>query len=313
MKIKSLLKMILLFSIVSCANIHKIRDDVPNYPLPPRKLENINVALVLGGGGVKGIAHLGVLEVLEENNIPIDLIVGTSAGSIIGAMYADRPDAYALKQEFVKFKRTNLIQPRYLEIVKFPFSTFGIEDGVMLEKYLKKSIKARNFEDLKIPLVVVTTNLKTNESFPISSGPITPAVHASSAIPPVFSPIHAYGQVLSDGGIIEAVPTNSAKYYKPKMIIAVNVAAPPPKGKYINMLDLTYRALWISYYNLSVLQAKEAHINLHPDLENIGIFDDSLKNEIYLQGKLEALRNIELIKAQMKKLGISFKKPIKSQ
>lgn len=271
-------------------------------PKPTRKLDNINVALVLGGGGAKGYVHLGVLEVLEKNNIPIDMIVGTSAGSIVGALYSDNPNITELKKKLFSLTKWDFID------LSISSSVYGIAEGWNLRNFLSKNLRNTNINDLHIPFAAVATSLETNRSVILNAGPVVPAVHASSALPPLFTPVYVYGQHLIDGGATEPVPVATARRFKPKLVIAVNISSRPEdthdysKVKLLegyNALGISYRALILAYYELSKLQTTLADVSISPDVSKFGLFDDERKEEMYKSGKEAAEKMLPLIKEKL--------------
>ncbi len=280
----------------------------PPKPLPQpiaKKLENINVALVLGGGGSKGIAHIGAVEVLEENNTPIDLIVGSSAGSAIGAFYADGQSSKEINKKLSSLSIWDVLDPSIVDSMQVLVATKGFVKGNSYKEFLTKNISVKNIEDLKIPLVAVTTDINNSELYLIRTGSIAEAVNASSAIPPVFSPVELDGRVLVDGGVMEPVPVRVAMRYNPKMIISVDISSPPPKTKIHNMPQLLYQANWIYYYELARMQSLLADIDIHPDLDGHGIFEDHRKSDLYQAGRKAAIAQLPKIKARMMELGIT--------
>ncbi|AIL64481.1 Patatin-like phospholipase protein [Rickettsiales bacterium Ac37b] len=282
---------------------------VPTPPRPPivEPKKDIGIALVLGGGGAKGLAHAGVLEVLEKNNIPIDLIVGTSSGSIVGAMYADNPDYILLKAKLMSAKRSEILDYSYIDTLKIFTSLTGPVSGIGLEKFLINNIKTKNIEHLKIPLIIVTTDAINNQTYILDSGPIVPAVHASSALLPIFSPLKLYDKVLVDGGFTDPVPVKVAKKFSPKFTIAVNISVPPAKELESNLLFLTYHAIHILYHELSDIQSKLADVEILPTLTGYGMFDDSNREAIYKAGKQAAEAALPQIRQYMRKLNIKPK------
>jgi NTE family protein len=278
----------------------------------PRSFDNkiteigdIQVALVLGGGGSKGFAHVGAIEVLEENNIPIDLIVGSSAGSAVGAIYADNKDIKKTKEILIKASNRQLLDFSLFETLKIFITPSSPIIGQSYENFIYDNLTAKSFHELKIPLIAVTVDAVSGEKFIIKDGPIAPAIRASSAVPPVIAPALLYGRILIDGGVIEPVPVETAKKFKPKMIIAIDINNAPPKTKPRNLLELSYRALWISYYNLSRMQSAQADIDIHPDLNGHGLFEDHRKEELYQLGRKAALQALPQIQYKLKKIGIS--------
>lgn len=292
---------ILFLFLMGCAtkppNIY-IPSVAPEVHLPKKK---VNVALVLGAGGVRALTHLGVLEVLEEEGIPIDLIVGSSGGSIVGALYADNPCVKSVKRKIINLKKKDLLDP---SIAALPI---GLIQGNALQHFLIKELKCKNFEDLKIPMVAVATNVDNNNLVLLRSGPIAPAIHASSALPPLFLPVKLYNQTLVDGGVIAPVPVQVARMYKPKLLIAVDISTPPPRTGLSNALDIVDRTLHIAFYELSRLQSSKADIFLHPDLSGYGTFDDQYNVELYEKGRATAKAAIRDIKKALARRGIKLK------
>ena len=284
---------------------------IPKLMPSPKELGNIDVALVLGGGGVRSVAHVGVLSVLKEQRIPIQLIVGSSAGSIIGAMYADNPDPWEIKNTLMGLKRSSLLDPSFLQLMQTPLSLTGPVQGVKLQKFILDNVKARQFESLKIPFIAVATNMSNNHIIQLRSGPIAPAVNASSAFPPIFSPVSMYNQTLVDGCVIAPVPVNVAKTYLPKMVISVDISVKPSEQPLTYALGLLYRALGIAYFELAKLQANTADIAIYPNLANYGTFDNLNEfdhQNMFYQGRRAALKALPAIKRHLKKHGIPLLK-----
>ncbi len=264
--------------------------------------KDINVALVLGGGGARAIAHLGVLEVLEENGIKVDLIVATSGGSIIGALYADNPDAKALKKIIRKMNIDDFVDFSVLSVIHGMHSlSSSFVDGRNGEKFLLKNMSVKNFEDLKIPFIAVATDIVTGKTVPLNSGPIAPAVRASCSIPGLFAPVEMYGMMLVDGGVTAPLGIDIAKHYKSKIIIAVDVTLPVDEARVHNVVDLVFKALSVNYSVLNNLVAKDADILVRPVITKVGIFDAHRKDELFEAGRLAAIKMMPEIKKQLSK------------
>lgn len=301
---------ILSISLIGCSHIPvatSLGIEVPEVPPTKLEQEKVQVALVLGGGGARGLAHIGVLEILEKEGIPIDLIVGTSAGAAVGALYCSFVDAQTIKSKLIHLNKWDLLDLSMCSIFKMVYDASGPISGYAMEKFFKDNLPHSQIEELKIPYAAVTVDIETSEPFVIKSGPIAPAVHASAAIPPFFAPVKLYGRTLVDGGVALPVPVVVAKEYNPKLIISVNISSPPKKGCLNGSIDLSYRSLAISYHLLSDMQAKEADIVIHPDLDGFGLFDDANKEEIYLRGLLAAQSAIPAIKEKLSELKIPLK------
>lgn len=281
---------------------------IPKVAPPPKPIKDVQVALVLGAGGSRGLAHLGVLEVLEREGVPIDLIVGSSAGSLIGALYADCPNSEKVKEKVICLKKKDLIDLSVGALFQALVRLTGPIQGHALEKFVVERVKADWFEELKIPLIAVATNVDNNHITLLRSGPIAPAVHASSALPPFFSPVCLYNQILIDGGVIAPVPVQVAKLFNPKMIIAVDISTPPSREKLSNALQLVMRSMHISFYELSRMQSTKADITIHPMLMGYGTFEDQYNIQLYEKGKEAAEEAIESIKEELNRRGIARKR-----
>lgn len=279
-----------------------------NPPIEPIH-EQINVALVLGGGGAKGLAHVGVLEILEEEGIPIDLIVGTSSGAAVGAIYASYVNAQKVKETLLALGKWDFLDLSITSICRMAIEASGPISGYNFEKFFIDNLPQKQIEELPIPFASVAVDIETSIPYVIKSGPIAPAVHASAAIPPFFAPVRLYGHILVDGGVALPVPVVVAKDYNPKIIIAVDISAPPTTGSVNGSVALTYRSLEISYYMLSRMQARSADIDIHPNLEGFGLFDDDRNEEIYLRGIEAARIAIPAIKQKLNDLGIPLNSP----
>lgn len=272
---------LLLFSGCQPSHYHfdHIREPIPEIVFNKKE---IGVALVLGGGGARGMFHVGVLEVLQEAHIPIDLIVGCSAGSVVGALYADCPNGKHVKDLLICLKRKDL-----LEINLFS-CRYGISKGKFLTRFLAKHLCAKNFEELQIPFIAVATDLDAGEVVALGSGPIIPAVHASCAVPFFFEPVKKYGRVLVDGGVLDPNPVRTAKKYAPKIIIAVDLAELLPVTKPNSLFGIATRSAEIIHLNISRSCLQGADIIIRPSLEPIGMFDDTRTRDLYEDGKRAA-------------------------
>lgn len=292
------LSMILL---TGCNKKFKAYYDFRNTRIAPIN-KNIKVAIVLGGGGVRAIADLGVFEVLEENGIKVDLIVGTSGGSIIGALYADNPDAKALKSIAKKLNINDFVDFSLLSAIRGTHDlNSSYADGKNGEKFLEKNMKATEFKDLKIPFIAVATDIVTGETIELNNGPIAPAVRASYSIPGLFAPVEIYGRTLVDGGVAAPLAIAVARKYNPKVLIAVDLILPLDKSNVHNVVDVVTKSLAINYNALNNMLAKEADILIKPEVRNIGIFDAHLKEELYNAGRKAAEKKISDIKKQLYK------------
>ena len=242
-------------------------------PLPSTNHLKPKVVLVLGSGAARGFAHAGVLKVLEENHIPIDMIVGTSAGSIVGALYADNPSSHSLIKLFLTTKRNEVINFSLMNIGR------GFFKGEQLQKFLRKNMKTNSFDQLAVPFFAVATDFKTGEAHVFGSGSIAPAVNASSAIPPFFRPVPLYGQYYVDGGFVDPVAVDVARRFHPKIIIAVSLDASLPDKLPNSNPGIFLRSLELMSRKLNQHSLAQADIIIRPKPVEESMFDGSKRAE----------------------------------
>lgn len=269
---------------------HKFYPKDPE-PIPPFYVpEKIKVAIVLGSGGVRGMAHVGVLEELEQAGIHVDLIVGCSAGSIVGALYADNPNAESIRCAVWQIK-TNSI----LDIDLFN-CRYGISQGGSLYRVLDKYLDAETFEDLKIPLVVVASDLYSGELVPIASGDLVKAVRASCSIPFIFVPCEHMGRVLVDGGVVNPVPVKVACDLGAQVVIAVDLCELLDKTFPSNLFGVATRSAEIAFMWQNEVCTRNADVVIRPKTCGVGTFNDEMKGELYEAGRHATREQIPNIK-----------------
>jgi NTE family protein len=285
------------------------RKEGRTHPPEPVPIKNIEVALVLSGGGARGVSHVGVLEVLQQNKIPIDLIVATSIGSVVGAMYADGICIDELKKRVMNLKREHLVNVQLGSATGIFIGRHGMSSGDKFKNFLLSNLRAKYFSELKIPFVAVATNINDFSAYEFRSGEIYHGIMASAAVPPIFPPVAVYGSEFIDGGVVEPTPVRIAKRYNPKMIIAVDIS---DRGmeKVNTMYDIINKSFYVMYYELSDMQASMADVVIHPNLNNFGMFDDNHHQELFSRGKEEALKMLPQIKNRMEKLGIKSRESV---
>lgn len=181
---------------------------------PPRRPK---LGLALGGGFARGLAHIGVFKVLEEEQIPIDFLAGTSVGSVIGAGYASGISAKELEEiaHLVRFK----------DFSRWTFSRFGLFSNDKMSIFLGKILRCKTFEELKIPLAVAATDIITGEAAVFTSGDLVDPVRASCAYPGMFQPVQIGSRVLVDGLLAHAVPAMPLREMGAERVLSVHLAA----------------------------------------------------------------------------------------
>lgn len=265
-----------------CPQRYYASNNPPPLPDCPPVPQPVRLALVLGGGGAKGLAHVGAIEELENAGIPIDLVVGCSAGSIVGAVYCDDPCAQSLKRKLLNMKTSVLVDFDLLH------ARYGLCQGRSLRKFLDKHLEADTFEQLKKPFFLVTTDLYSSELVTLGGGPLVPAIEASSAIPLVFVPICLHGRAFVDGGVIDPVPVRIAKLFNPELTVVVDLSGLLPQKFPSNLFAVAARSANITLLWQSESCLTGADFVIRPDLCGVGTFAENQNEQIYQAGRAAA-------------------------
>jgi NTE family protein len=275
--------LVLVVSIFSCA---------PKEIQPPPKPARI--ALVLGAGAAKGFAHIGVLKVLESNKVPIHMIVGTSAGSFVGSLYAYGFNAFELQKLSFAIQRD--------DIIDLTIPDNGFIRGEKLEGYINYILRNTPIEKLRIPFYAVATDIQSGREVVFGSGDTGTAVRASCSIPGIFMPVNISGRMYVDGGVVSPVAVEAARRLGADIVIAVdisgNVEAPAPKGT----IETILQSISIMYSKLATIQLSKADVIIKPEVDYIGSTDFSKRHEATLEGEKATLDALPKIQDIMNKL-----------
>lgn len=253
----------------------------------------IKVGLALGGGSSRGVANAGVLKALVENNIPIDLIAGTSAGAIVGALFAGGIGI----SDIIKAAKTT----DWFTMARVKFNGVWPISGQGVEEFIRKYLGNKRFEDLNIPFSAVATDYRTGEKAVLSKGDLTRAIHASSAIPGVFAPVEYDGRLLMDGLMIDNVPADVAREMGADYVIAVDVVpdvvlTEGPK----NVRQLVERAVDIASRNHCRHACYEhADVVIVPVTVDVSPLDFSKSEHLIKLGEQAALKAIGKIRKDL--------------
>ncbi len=279
------------------------------------------IGLVLSGGGAKGFSHIGVLKVLEELNMPIDYISGTSMGSIIGALYAmgysaTQIEKLALKQNWRELISDH-ISRKYIHvkdkaeldryIISFPIKPKGIEVPIgiiegqnisnLLEEVTLKFHDKTNFREFPIPFVCIATDLETGQAVVLDKGNIAQALRASMAIPTIFTPTEIDGKLLADGGLINNFPVDEVVKMGADIIIGVDVQTGPKDKKDINSInDIINQTVSLMGKAEFEKNKNLCNIYLKPDIENFSMGDFNKVQELIRLGEKQARIQIKELK-----------------
>jgi NTE family protein len=271
-------------------------------------LQRKKVGLALGGGGARGLAHIGVLQILEEEDIPIDMIAGASAGAAIGALYAQGKDASLIKNLAIKL----LDWRKLLSLVDFGFSRTGLIHGKKVWELLKLIMGGDvNFSDLKIQLACVATDITRCEEVVINEGSVVDAVRASFCIPGIFAVAKLKGRYLVDGSLVNPVPVSVVRRMGADFVIAVNVI-PDFKEKRFqtdkegiatfkkpNIFNVVTQSFQMAQCLLVRSCLESADIVIRPRVAHIGVGDFRRRQECILQGELATKDSIIEINRQL--------------
>lgn len=271
--------------------------------------ETPRVGLALGGGAARGLAHIGVIEVLESEGIPIHLIAGTSMGAVVGAVYAKYRDASWLEAE-----ASNIGWRRLAGLVDPALPRSGLIAGKRVKRFLEDMIGPVRFEELQVPLYCVATDIVTGDEVVIASGLVVEGVRASAAVPVVFSPVPLGGRFLVDGGLVDSVPVGVARERGAEVVIGVNVMPrrQKPRRVYLEGDEVSGDAIkppglfTIISQTISTPRAgldgeewKKADVVIEPSLSHLGLTDFGRSQEFIQAGREAAQAALPRIKEKL--------------
>ncbi|ANF82312.1 alpha/beta hydrolase [Acinetobacter sp. NCu2D-2] len=249
------------------------------------------VALVLGSGGARGYAHIGVIEILEQAGIHPDFIVGTSAGSIVGSIYASGKPAIELRNIAFSMKAN--------DVREIKLDMKGFFDGKKVEDYVNTQVDHTPLQDMKIPMFVVATELKEGKKVVFNYGDTGQAVRASVSIPSMFIPTKIEDKEYVDGGLVSPVPVDIARELGADIVIAVDILAQPEHTETTNVWGLFNQNINIMQNRLAAQELQHADVVIQPDLREKGHIFDVKGREMTMQAGADAalakLKNIEQV------------------
>lgn len=238
------------------------------------------IALVLGGGAARGFAHVGVIRALEQGRIPIDMVVGTSVGSLIGAIYASDLNSFELEWTAFALEKDHLLDYGLMTAL----TGMGTVKGDKLENFVKAKVPVENIEDLKLPYAAVATDLNRGTRVVLRKGSIAKAVRASSAIPGVFQPVEYQDRLLVDGGVVDNIPISVAREMRADIVIAVDIGESVTNFNIANIFDVILQSVYIMFKENVAFGKRDADVLITPALENVGMFDFTRKKQVMQAG-----------------------------
>ena len=267
---------------------------VPSVPEVPQRAPRLGLAL--GGGAARGFAHVGVIQVLEQNGIRPDLVVGTSAGSLVAALYASGMNAAALERAALSMEEATLTD------WTLPFSGRGVLRGEALARYVRQAVGGRVIEQMPLPLGILATDLGNGQGTVFRRGDTALAVRASSAVPGVFTPVSIAGRDYVDGGLVAPVPVSQARAMGAEVVLAVDISADPEGNDAGGLLKALLQTTAIMGQSINRHELRGADVVLRPALSGVGSADFSSRQRSIAAGRAAMQAALPRLKAELARL-----------
>jgi NTE family protein len=265
-------------------------------PVPAQPPRNIQVALVLGGGAARGFAHIGVVKALEAQGIFPDMVVGISAGSLVGALYAAGNNGFALQKLAMEMDEAAISD---WSVPLFSQSS-GVIKGEAVQLYVNRAVNNQPIEKLKIPFGAVATDLHTGQAILFRRGNTGAAVRASSAVPGVFQPMKISGATYVDGGLVSPEPVSFARKMGADFVIAVNISVQPDAQPASGTLEVLLQTFAIMGQSLNQYELRDADIVIRPELATMKGSDFQQRNVAIMAGERATTALMGEIKQRLK-------------
>lgn len=254
-------------------------------PRPPR------IGLALGGGAARGFAHIGVIQVLEEQGIRPDLVVGTSAGSLVAALYASGKGGAELATLAQGMDESALTD--------WSFPGRGVIRGEALARYVRSQTGGLLIEQMKLPLGIVATDLADGTPILFRRGDAGAAVRASSAVPAVFQPVKIGTHEYVDGGLVSPVPVRFARQMGADLVLAVDISSPPDGNATGDAFRMLLQTFAIMGRSINALELKDADVVLRPALQGVSSADFTARMKAIQSGREAALAQLPALRAKI--------------
>jgi NTE family protein len=257
----------------------------PPPPRPPR------IGLALGGGAARGFAHIGVIQVLEESGIRPDVVVGTSAGSLVATLYASGKNGAELGALAESMDES--------AFTDWAFPGRGLIRGEALARYVREQTGGLRIEQMRIPLGIVATDLDSGLGILFQAGDPGVAVRASSAVPAVFQPVRIGAREYVDGGLVAPVPVRYARQMGAELVIAVDISAAPDGNATGDAMRMLLQTFAIMGRSINTFELRDADMVLRPKLASVGGADFSARRRSILAGREAALAQLSLLRERI--------------
>jgi NTE family protein len=259
----------------------------------PKKAPRLG--LVLGGGAARGFAHIGVIQVLEEAGIHPDLVVGTSAGALVAALYASGKSGDQLQ------KVAEIMEEATFADWTLPIFSRGLLRGEAMARYVSTQVKGRLIENMPLPLGIVATDLNSGQGVLFQRGDAATAVRASSAVPALFQPVKIAGREYVDGGLVSPVPVRYAQKMGAELIIAVDISSVPEGNMASDTMQILLQTFAIMGKSINAFELHDADIVVRPSLRGIGGADFSARRRSIEAGRLAMQAMLPQLRAALNK------------
>ncbi len=257
----------------------------PVAKIPPR------IGLALGGGAARGFAHVGVIQVLEEAGIRPALVAGTSAGSLVAAIYASGKTGAQLQNV------AETMEEAAIADWTLPLFSRGMFRGEALARYVNTQVGSRPIQEMPLPLGIVATDLNSGQDVLFQRGDTGTAVRASSAVPAVFQPVKISGREYVDGGLVSPVPVRAARKMGAELVIAVDISSPPEGNVASGTLDILLQTFAIMGKSINSLELKDADVVVRPALQGVSSSDFSARKRAIEAGRQAMLQALPQLRA----------------
>ncbi|MEJ3959570.1 patatin-like phospholipase family protein [Brachymonas sp. G13] len=251
------------------------------------------LALALGGGAARGFAHVGALQALDAAGIRPDIVVGTSAGSVVGAIYASGLRGDALRQAAEKVEQTSITD------WQLPLLNRGVLRGVSLERFINEQVGNRNIQSMPMRLGIVATDLQSGEGILFRSGNTGQAVRASSAVPGVFEPVRIGTRDYVDGGLVAPVPVLYARQMGADVVVAIDISSKPGDAATTGQLQVLMQTFTIMGKTISKFELTQADVVLRPQLAGMSSADFSNRQKSIEAGRAAMQQALPQIRAAL--------------
>lgn len=262
-------------------------------PVQMPSVKPVRIGLALGGGAARGFAHVGVIAALEEAGFKPALVVGTSAGSLVAALYASGQNPAQLQQTALTMEEVAITD------WMLPIFGRGMFRGEALARYVNGLVAGRLMENMAIPLGIVATDLNSGQAMLFQRGDTGTAVRASSAVPAVFVPVKINGREYVDGGLVSPVPVRFARQMGADLVIAVDISAPPEANPADGTLQILLQTFAIMGKSINQYELKDADVLVQPSQAGLRSADFSARQRAMDAGRAAMQAALPALRARM--------------